>query len=55
MKAVLSHLDNVNQKLPIVGGTVTNVLDQIEKLLTRRACDRPFGFRQAAGCPTGRR
>jgi len=23
-----------NQKLPIVGGTVTNVLDQIEKLLT---------------------
>ena len=34
MKVVLSHLDDVNQKLPIVGGTVANVLDQIEKLLT---------------------
>lgn len=34
MRVVLSHLDDVNQKLPIVGGTVTNVLDQIEKLLT---------------------
>lgn len=34
MKVVLSHLDDVNQKLPIVGGTVINVLDQIEKLMT---------------------
>lgn len=33
-RVVLSHLDDVNQKLPIVGGTVTNVLDQIEELLT---------------------
>jgi hypothetical protein len=28
-QVVLEHLDDVNQKLPIVGGTVTNVLDQI--------------------------
>ena len=34
MRAVMSHLDDVNHKLPMVGGTVSNVLDQIEKLLT---------------------
>jgi len=32
-RAVLRHLDDVNQKLPLVGGTVSNVLDQIERML----------------------
>ena len=34
VRAVIRHLEDVNQKLPIVGGAVTNVLDGIEKLLT---------------------
>lgn len=34
MQLVLSHLDDVNHKIPIVGGSAGNVLDQIESLLT---------------------
>ena len=33
LKVVLSHLDDVNHKIPIMGGAVANVLDRIEKLL----------------------
>lgn len=31
---VLAHLDDVNHKIPIVGGAATDVLDRVEKLLT---------------------
>ena len=34
MRVVLSHLDDVNHKLPILGGTAAGTLDRIEKLLT---------------------
>ncbi len=34
MRVVLSHLDDVNHKIPIVGGAAANMLDRIEKLLT---------------------
>jgi hypothetical protein len=34
MRIVLAHLDDVNQKMPMVGGTATATLDRIEKLLT---------------------
>jgi hypothetical protein len=34
MRVVLSHLDDVSHKIPIVGGTAANTLDRIEKLLT---------------------
>lgn len=40
-RVVLSHLDDVSHKIPIVGGTVANVLDQIEKLLTASAVIQP--------------
>jgi hypothetical protein len=33
IKAVLSHLDDVNHKIPIMGGAASNVLDRIENLL----------------------
>lgn len=32
-KAVLAHLDDVNHKIPIVGGAAKQVLDRIDKLL----------------------
>lgn len=41
IRVVLRHLDDVNQKLPIMGGAVTNVLDQIETLLTAGAPIEP--------------
>ena len=41
MRAVLSHLDDVSHKMPIVGGTTANVLDQIEKLLTASPVSQP--------------
>lgn len=34
MRVVLSHLDDVDHKIPIVGGTAVDTLDRIEKLLT---------------------
>lgn len=34
MRVVLSHLDDVDHKIPIVGGAVLDILDHIEKLLT---------------------
>lgn len=37
MRIVLSHLDDVNHKIPIVGGAATTTLDRIEKLLTASA------------------
>jgi hypothetical protein len=37
MHVVLSHLDDVNHKIPIVGGAATATLDRIEKLLTASA------------------
>jgi PIN domain len=33
MRLVLSHLDDVDHKIPIIGGTAVNTLDRIEKLL----------------------
>lgn len=33
MQVVLSHLDDVNYKIPIIGGDAVNTLDRIEKLL----------------------
>jgi len=33
-KVILDHLDDVNHKIPIVGGAASQVLDRIEKLLT---------------------
>src|SRR5712692_4143531 len=34
MRAVLSHLDDVDHKIPIVGGAAVDILDRIENLLT---------------------
>ncbi len=34
MQVVLSHLDDVDRKIPILGGAAADVLDRIEKLLT---------------------
>jgi hypothetical protein len=34
MRAVLSHLDNVDHRIPIIGGEAVGTLDRIEKLLT---------------------
>lgn len=33
MRVVLSHLDDVDHKIPIIGGAALNTLDRIEKLL----------------------
>jgi hypothetical protein len=33
-RVVLSHLDDVNHKIPIIGGAAAGTLDRIEKLLT---------------------
>ena len=33
LKVVMAHLDDVNQKIPIIGGSVGTVLDRIDKLL----------------------
>jgi hypothetical protein len=34
MRVVLSHLDDVDHKIPIIGGAAVDTLDRIEKLLT---------------------
>jgi len=34
MRAVLSHLDDVDHRIPIIGGEAVGTLDRIEKLLT---------------------
>ena len=34
MRVVLSHLDDVDHKIPILGGAAADALDRIEKLLT---------------------
>jgi PIN domain len=34
MRVVLSHLDDADHKIPIVGGAAADALDRIEKLLT---------------------
>lgn len=41
MRVVLSHLDDVSHKMPMVGGTVAATLDRIEKLLTTRPNTAP--------------
>jgi hypothetical protein len=41
MRAVISHLDDVNHKIPIVGGAATAALDRIEKLLAASASLQP--------------
>lgn len=41
MRVVLSHLDDVDHKIPIVGGTAVNTLDRIEKLLKSCAIIEP--------------
>jgi hypothetical protein len=41
MRAVISHLDDVNHKIPIVGGAAVATLDRIEKLLVASACLEP--------------
>ncbi|MDP3218490.1 MAG: PIN domain-containing protein [Deltaproteobacteria bacterium] len=37
MRSVLSHLDDVNHKIPIIGGAAAATLDRIEELLTSTA------------------
>jgi hypothetical protein len=39
--AVLAHLDEVNHKLPLMGGTALETLDRIEKLLNRSQIIEP--------------
>ncbi|MFZ0862818.1 MAG: PIN domain-containing protein [Candidatus Sulfotelmatobacter sp.] len=41
VRLVLSHLDDVDHKIPIVGGTAANTLDRIEKLLRGSAIIEP--------------
>lgn len=41
MRVVLSHLDDVDHKIPIVGGAVQDILDRIEKLLASSAIIEP--------------
>lgn len=41
MQVVLSHLDDVDHKIPIIGGTATGTLDRIEKLLSVSAIIEP--------------
>jgi len=41
MRLVLSHLDDVDHKIPIMGGAAVNVLDRIEKLLKESAIIEP--------------
>lgn len=41
MQVVLSHLDDVDHKIPIVGGVATEALGRIEKLLTASAIIEP--------------
>ena len=41
MQAVLSHLDDVDHKIPIVGGAAGEALDRIEKLLITSAIIEP--------------
>src|ERR1700691_3198865 len=41
MRAVISHLDDVNHKIPMVGGTAIVTLDRIGKLLAASASLEP--------------
>lgn len=41
MQVVLSHLDDVDHKIPIIGGAATGTLDRIEKLLSVSAIIEP--------------
>ncbi len=41
MKVVLGHLDDVNHKLPILGGSAVAALDRIEKLLAVSPTETP--------------
>jgi hypothetical protein len=41
MKVVLAHLDDVDQKIPIVGGSAVAALDRIEKLLADAPTETP--------------
>jgi PIN domain len=40
-KAMLAHLDDVNHKIPIVGGTASQALDRIEKMLMMQTAVEP--------------
>ncbi len=42
MRVVLSHLDDVDHKIPIVGGVAADALDRIEKLLTASPIIEPY-------------
>jgi hypothetical protein len=41
LRVVLAHLDDVNHKIPIVGGGAAATLDRIEKLLTAASTTEP--------------
>jgi hypothetical protein len=41
VEAVLSHLDDVNYKIPLIGGTAADTLDRIEELIGRAAIIEP--------------
>jgi hypothetical protein len=41
MQVVLSHLDDVDHKIPIIGGAATGAIDRIEKLLSASAIVEP--------------
>lgn len=41
MRTVLAHLDDVNHKIPIIGGATAHTLDRIEKLLTASSVVEP--------------
>ena len=43
MRVVLSHLDDVDHKIPIIGGAAVETLNRIEKLLTSSAIIQPCG------------
>jgi hypothetical protein len=40
-KKTLSHLDDINHKIPIIGGVATSILDRIENLLTATLAIEP--------------
>ena len=55
MRVVLSHLDDVNHKMPIVGGTVTQRFGPDRKVADRRRPHPPDRRRQAARRTASRR
>ncbi len=55
MRVVLSHLDDVDHKIPIIGGQAVDTLDRIEKLLTASPIIEPSEAVTAPRSSTGDR